>query len=206
MPPRVSIRAAQTIIDSDPDSDAAAAAQFRDGMAFVLDDLLSPEVQHMLRAQWSQAEFRHHDLKKLGSRTLEKQSHAGKMLTFLLERAPLPAWIETVTGCATITSVYGKLTQMRAGDGHQLHWHNDLDKQRRMVGITVNLGSEPYEGGRFEMRPRHSEELLLHHDHNKPGSAFIFQIGRDILHRLTPVTSGGPRTVFAGWFMGAGSV
>ncbi|HEX4304140.1 MAG TPA: 2OG-Fe(II) oxygenase [Rhizomicrobium sp.] len=206
MPARVSISTTRTVIDSDPESDAAIAEQFARDMTLVLDDLLTPKVQRLLLQHWSQAEFRHRSVDKVGNRLLESPPRAGELMCFLLERAPLIAWIEKVTGCRPITSVYGKVTQLRAGHAHEVYWHNDLNEPHRVLAITINLGTEPYEGGRFEMRRRHSDNTLIHHDHNKPGSALVFAIGKDLLHRVTPVAGGGPRTVFAGWFTGAPTV
>lgn len=45
-----------------------------------------------------------------------------------------------------------------------------------------------------------AQPLLAHH-HNKPGTVLIFAVRPDLEHRVTPLTSGGPRRVFAGWFL-----
>ena len=201
--PRVRITATDTIIATEPQSDEAVAAAYTQRPALVLDDLLDPAVLRNLSDILRQATFVDQIVAGLGTRVIEAPPRTGQLLRFLLDRAPLHRWLERVTGARPIASVAGKITQLHAGQGHHLDWHNDSGNERRVLGVTVNLGSEPYEGGRFEMRRRGSDEILLRHDHNRPGSALIFQVDNDLMHRVTPVTSGGPRTVFSGWFLSA---
>ena len=59
----------------------------------------------------------------------------------------------------------------------------------------------PYEGGAFEMRRKGTEDLLMRHIHRDMGTALIFQVGAELEHRVCSVIAGGPRRVFAGWFL-----
>jgi hypothetical protein len=69
-----------------------------------------------------------------------------------------------------------------------------------MIGLTVNLGHTPYEGGVLEMRRRDSERVIARASNPTPGDALIFRISEELEHHVTPVTAGGPRIVLAGWF------
>jgi hypothetical protein len=85
---------------------------------------------------------------------------------------------------------------------HRFNWHDDLpENPTRRIGITINLSENPYEGGLFELRKKKTQQILTRHRHEKPGSALIFDVSDALEHRVWPVTSGGPRRIFAGWFL-----
>jgi hypothetical protein len=202
MPSHVRISATQTLVEDDPATIAALEAQFASRHAIVLDGFLERDVQQMLFQLRDSAQFRHDDVAGLGSRLLEAPPHVGRMLMFLLRRAPLGAWLQRVTRSLPISDVQGVVTRLHAGHDHRLDWHNDGGRGR-VLGVTVNLGTEPYTGGRFEMRRQSTGELFLQHDHDRPGAALVFDVANDIYHRVTRLTAGGPRTVFSGWFFSA---
>ncbi|HEY0302190.1 MAG TPA: 2OG-Fe(II) oxygenase [Rhizomicrobium sp.] len=203
MPPRVRILPSQTVIDSDPQADALAAALFAERHMLELPGLLGDDLPALFAQMRRNARFVPDGDAKVGQRLLEEPPRLGTALCFLLKRQPLRAWLEQITGIGPLVTVGGATAQFLAGGGHQLEWHNDLvADQARLLGVTVNLGSEPYEGGRFELRRRKETALLAHYDHRQFGSALMFRVSRDLMHRVTPVTEGGPRTVFGGWFFG----
>jgi hypothetical protein len=136
----------------------------------------------------------------LGHREVEKPQRAGGTLSLALKRAELIDWIERATGCGPLGAVEGRLVRARANNMDQLLWHDDLDDPRRRLAITINLSERAYEGGVFELREKRSEKLLATHLHAEPGTALIFDVAYDIEHRVLPVTSGGPRCVYTGWF------
>jgi hypothetical protein len=200
MPPSIRITATETIIDTDPARDAGAVATFASQRGIVLDGLLAPELTAKIGAVWRKAAFVAR-APSVGTRMIELPPRGGQMMQFLLGRKPLLDWLTRVAATPTpVAGVVGGIAQLRAGEGHALRWHNDAGADR-LLGITVNLGDAPYEGGLFELRERDRDEILLTHDHKVPGSALVFGIEPNLLHRVTPLTAGGPRTVFTGWLV-----
>lgn len=136
----------------------------------------------------------------LGDREVESPQRAGGAITLALKRAGLMRWIEEATGCGPLVRVDGRVVQARANNHDQLVWHDDLNEPERRLAVTVNLSEAPYEGGRFELRHAGTKEMLTEHLHDAPGALLIFEVARELEHRVLPVTSGGPRRVYTGWF------
>ncbi|WP_162233337.1 2OG-Fe(II) oxygenase [Sphingomonas sp. Leaf33] len=124
-------------------------------------------------------------------------------MTIALARPPMLRWLEAVTGCGPLTRVDGRVIQARANGIDALDWHDDRGNVDRRLAITIDLSDTGYDGGLFELREVASQRLLTTHRHDRPGSALIFDVADDIEHRVQPVTRGGPRRVYTGWFLGA---
>lgn len=200
--PRIRIGASTTVIETDPDADAAAAEAFAQQCGLVLPDLLEPDALRPIERAWRSETFVADDF-SVGERTKSSAPMGRALLNLLLSRAPLPQWIAKVAGLAvTPVEAKGDITQLHAGANHRLDWHND-GGARRLLGVTVALGDVPYEGGRFDIKRKGEDDILLSHVHAVPGTALIFRIAPNIVHRVTPVTAGGPRTVYAGWYFSA---
>ncbi len=43
--------------------------------------------------------------------------------------------------------------------------------------------------------------MLIQHIHCDLGTALFFRLAAELEHRVLPVTAGGQRRVFAGWFL-----
>lgn len=137
----------------------------------------------------------------LGLRQIETPGITGGALTLALKRPNLLLWIEQVTGCGPLESVEGRVVQTFPAPDHQLTWHDDRNDPRRRLAITINLSEETYDGGLFELRSTVTGEILLHHRHVAQGAALIFEVAKGLEHRVLPLTSGGPRRVYTGWFL-----
>jgi hypothetical protein len=53
------------------------------------------------------------------------------------------------------------------------------------------------------MRRKGESGICWRHHHASPGEALVFEVSPALEHRVTPLTAGGPRTIFAGWFLAA---
>jgi hypothetical protein len=184
-------------------SPEAARAGFAQTHALECREALAPALLALLIRQLDQGSFEPQIVEKIGDREIECGSRAGAGVMLALKRRNLLDWLERATGCGPLGAVTGVVTQARAGAPHQLGWHDDREDARRKLAVTINLGTAPYEGGLFEIRRKKTHEPLFEHRHTEPGTALIFQVSPDIQHRIHPITAGGPRRIFAGWFLGA---
>jgi hypothetical protein len=107
--------------------------------------------------------------------------------------------IREVTGCPEIGCFEGRVYRMVPGKGHHDSWHSDLT-QNRMIGMSINLGIQPYSGGVFQMRDCQSKEILFQAANTGLGDALVFRIREDVEHMVTSVEGEVEKTAFAGWF------
>lgn len=192
-----------TLVDNDPSVIETWQLAFAQKRAVYFPNILDPELGARLRQMSAEAPFLQESVDRIGVREVERQDRVGAALWLSLSRPRLLSWLSDVAGCGELRTATGALTRMSAGAGHSLGWHDDLAEKERRLAVVVNLSTERYEGGVFELREKASGTVLYRHVHEEFGSALMFHVARDLEHRVSPVTSGGPRTVFAGWFMGA---
>jgi hypothetical protein len=199
--PRVRLTAHETLIAEDAESDAALAAQFAQLHVLELPDLIQPDVMKQLAPTIRAARFVPRAVDGVGPRLRERPTRLGNLLCLLLQRDALRDWLERITGVSPLAAVTGAVARFECGGGQALDWHNDIHHTGRMLAVTINIGDLPYEGGVFEMKRRDSGEILFRHNHRRPGSALVFRVSKALEHRVTPVSAGGPRTVFSGWYL-----
>lgn len=184
-----------------PPVDGAREA-FSISRALVWPEALAPELLTSVLGLCGRGAFESDMVDGLGHREVERPPLAGTALLLILRRPPLYRWLEEVTGCGPITDVEGRVVRTWPRPGDELDWHDDLNGERRRLGITIGLGREAYEGGLFEMRARPGRETLLQFRHDVAGTALVFEVSSRCEHRVHPLVAGGPRLVFTGWFLG----
>lgn len=199
--PLVVVAANATAVSDDPVLHAQARARFEAQQALVLPGLLEPAWLATLQRMLKRAQFELRSVKHVGDQLVETPNLVSRALNLTLGRPLLYRWLEQLTGIAGLQSVNGTVTQLTAGTPQQLHWHDDLNEPaaRRSLAISIALFDTAHEGGDFALRERDGRTLIQHH-HGVAGTGLIFRVAPGIEHRVTPVLSGGPRTVFAGWF------
>ena len=86
-----------------------------------------------------------------------------------------------------------------AGDDFD-SWHADYDGER-LLGLSINLGTDPTQGGEFQIRDS-SEPRKLHRTvKNNFGDAHLFRVDKRLMHRVSPLKGTVPRFCTAGWFV-----
>ena len=195
--PVFAVGAFRTVLLASPE---AVAAEFSKHRAIACAHAIEPDLLASLLRLCREGHFEPNEVEDLGHREVENPQRAGRTLTHVLKRADLIGWIERATGCGPLETVEGRVVRARANNHDQLLWHDDLDEPHRRLAITINLSEHGYEGGLFELREKRTEKLLAMHRHIAPGTALIFDVAYDIEHRVLPVTAGGPRCVYTGWF------
>ena len=177
----------------------AARAEFAHSRALLIPGLLTADFLALLHRVWSVGRFDVQQDNEVGQPRVEASERCGAALSLALSQRGLLEWLQDVTGVAPLGSVEGGVIQFQAGQGAGLLWHDDLNRPFRQLAMTLNLGTASYDGGVFELRRKGEEALLMRHHHTGAGDALVFAVDGTLEHRVTPVSSGGPRTVFAGW-------
>jgi hypothetical protein len=120
------------------------------------------------------------------------------MFHLLMNNLNLFELIRRITKCSQIGNFSGRIHRSQSGGKHEIDWHGD-NADFRLVGLTLNLGTERFTGGEFQLREKNSEKILRKIGQTEAGDAFIFRISPDLQHCLTALNA-GTRTVGVGWF------
>jgi hypothetical protein len=179
----------------------ALRAQFARCGGIHLPGLLSPRVSDAVSRRCGLSTFSPRDLGPLGIQLRCVDATMEIAVTLALNRSPLLRLLECVTDRSPIRSITGHIARLAPGTHQQLTWHDDENDAERMLGLSVHLGSDPYQGGLFQLRTKHDRQIRWDIGNTGPGDAIIFTVAPAFEHRVTPVTGTVARTVFAGWAM-----
>ena len=127
-----------------------------------------------------------------------------RMFFLLLNQPRLFGAIAELTGSEKdIRRFHGRCFKQLPGSEHFDSWHGDDDPGRgNLYGLTINLSSEPYRGGSFQIRNWKTREPPSTVAGTRFGDACLFRIHRSLEHRVLPVEGTAPRCVYGGWFAG----
>lgn len=128
-----------------------------------------------------------------------KNKSIDSLLRFLINDQKLFQLIQIITGCSKVESFTGTVLRMTKDYGNCDLWHNDM-ADNHMIAISINLSTEVYGGGIFEMRDCNSGEVLHKIKNIGFGDGILFQVSPSLEHRVTNVEGLVNRTIFAGWF------
>ncbi|MEI9993140.1 MAG: hypothetical protein WDM91_00985 [Rhizomicrobium sp.] len=132
----------------------------------------------------------------------EAPMRAAIIVRGILNREAVRSWIAKITGTGPLVKVRGATARFTANTEQRLDGHNDVNDDPRLLGFTVGLSHEAFEDGLFELKPTREGAVTFRFHHARPFSWVIFPISKQIMRRVTPVTAGGPRPVFGGWYLG----
>ena len=123
-------------------------------------------------------------------------------LLLLLNNRRLFKLVEEITGCGHIGCFRGRIYRIVPGANHHVEWHTDLNGTR-LVALSVNLTTEPYEGGILSIREAATERVLCEVTNSGFGDAILFRIDERLQHRVSDVQGTVAKTALAGWFESA---
>lgn len=184
--------------------------EFARSHALRLPGLFSPALLDLFLPRVTSAEWavRLHEGVE-NERVLASQSLLSSLF-FLFNEPALFALVRRISGCGEIVNFSGRVGyrhKVDAGGSHAHHypWHDDV-KDDRMVGLSLNLSREPYQGGVFQLRKQGTTELLFEHANTGLGDAMLFRVDAALEHHVTRVESRAPRMILVGWFHGTKTV
>lgn len=125
------------------------------------------------------------------------------LLQFLVAAPDFLRFVEVVARCTHVVRFVGRIYRMAPGQNHEDSWHDDIVGDR-LVGMSINLGRDPYEGGDFHLRSSETGEVISVVPNRAPGDAFLFRLHADLEHMVSPVVGEFPKTALAGWFVSSG--
>lgn len=193
----IQLRKSEVVVDAE--SIERYKLEFQKKHCVLLPKLLEPQLLDFLlerleKGQW--VEKVHEDI---ALEVVLEDAPARGLLHFL---ANAPAFVKTVqeiTGCGPVTQFRGRIYRFIPHSGHYDSWHSD-DGDGRLIGMSLNLSPQGYEGGLFQLREWSSERMLVQIANTGWGDATLFQISGQLDHQVTEVTGERPKTAFAGWF------
>ena len=192
----------QTWIDVAPMDLERTRARFERDHAVVLPGLLEPDVLAFAQRQVELDGFEERVHDQLSSRPVDlrlKPGVASAVFMLLTNDEQFLEFVRRVTGLRDIRSFRGVVHRRVPNAGHDDAWHNDLVDGRLAV-LSINLSSEPYDGGVLQIRELPSGRIVYEFANTRPGDAVLFALGDGLQHRVTPPEGRVARTVCAGWF------
>ena len=177
---------------------------FEQENSLLFDEPFAPDMLRVLMTRAANASFVDDNVDHIGTREIEAPQRVGGVISLLLARAVFRHWVEQATGRSPVRAVAGRLVQTRANGADALAWHDDIEGTEganRLLGVVINLTDTPFFGGQFEMRHAGTVQPFLSHHYEHRGSMMLFAVRPGLEHRVAEVTSGGPRRVYAGWFL-----
>jgi Coenzyme PQQ synthesis protein D (PqqD)/2OG-Fe(II) oxygenase superfamily len=182
-----------------PTSIARLRRKYQSDHYLQLPDFLHSGLLHLIQGQIERTRFQAVNHRGFGRDLRMEETVGSASLNFLLNDRRLFRFVERVTGCSRIGSFVGAVRRAVPRPRSALGWHND-NVDDRMVSITINLGSLPYEGGVLQIRRSRSKKIVAEVSNTGPGSAVIFPVSPGLEHRNTPVRGAIAKTAFSGWF------
>jgi hypothetical protein len=178
---------------------AALRRQFAERHHVVIRGLFGPALLAWIQEQLEHAPFKPRTGEEIaGELTLQTGTLVTRML-FAMNDPAMHRAVEAVTDVGPLARYDGRIYRKLALPEHFCQWHDDVHGASRLVAMSVNLGSEPYDGGVTEIRYKGSTELIGEVHNTGPGDALIFRVAPELQHRVTGLTS-GVKTAMAGWF------
>ncbi len=133
-------------------------------------------------------------------------------LVLLLNNAQLFKIIEQITACGHIGCLRGRMYRIVPGANHHVElthyqtpyeiltgWHTDLNGTR-LLALSINLNTEPYQGGGLSIREAKTRRMLCELTNPGFGDAILFRIDERLEHRVSDVEGTVAKIAFSGWF------
>lgn len=139
-------------------------------------------------------------IENLGQREVEEPRRMSGAILIGLRNPQLLEWMRQVTGNRDIAIAGGNIARSWPGCTDRLDWHDDNEDLKRVAALTIMLSETDFEGGVFELRPKQTTDVTSFR-HARRGDALLIEVNPRLEHRVLPLSAGGPRCVFAGWFL-----
>ena len=195
----VQLTKAGTIISASKVQIREMRSQFKQMHYLCFPEFLETSLLKNIQREIKRAQFRTKKHVASGVELGMKDNEAMRLLQFILNEPQLFDFLEKVTGCKSINFFLGRIYLMRSDGSHYHDWHSD-NKSSRLLGVSINLSSNIFEGGSLQLRDAKSNQVLQEVTNAGFGDLLIFRIAKELEHCVMPVTGKVPKIACAGWF------
>ncbi|MGH2993061.1 MAG: methyltransferase domain-containing protein [Solirubrobacterales bacterium] len=162
--------------------------------------LLDGPLLDRVQSYVDEGEFSMREYEGMRTELFMEQGKAAELLMLLVNDPHLFEHVRTITGCKRIGRFDGGVYRGMPSLGHGEPWHGEIFGHH-MVEMSIDLSTQPYSGGAFELRDRYSREVLHTVTDTQPGDAVLVRLAPSLQQRVTAVEGDSPQTVYAGRFM-----
>jgi hypothetical protein len=175
---------------------------FERAHVFRLHRLLHPDLMQFIYSRLELCGWTTRDDGKIAREAVPGDVAPACILNFALNTPEFLDVIRRISRCEQISWFFGRVYRMTPGGGHFDSWHADISATHpdRLLGMSINLGAEPYHGGVFRLRDEANKEVLCELPNTGQGDAIFFRISTALKHMVTPLEGTVDKTAFAGWF------
>jgi len=166
----------------------------------LLKDFLHPDIISLILPFLKSGEYVPAQYKHVGSELRMEPNLAFDTLSFLANDSKLFGLVQAITGCGSIGYFQGRVFKLIPDPQHSFDWHDDLREPNRLVAISINLTEGMFRGGVFQIREVDSGKITGEVRNAGLGNAVLFEISKDLQHRVTGIEGDTPRISFSGWF------
>lgn len=178
------------------------AHRFDESHGFRLARLLHPDLIEMISSRLEHCSWTTQDDGMIAKEAFPGDPAPASVLNFAANTSEFLDLIRRITNQPEIKFFGGRIYRMAPAADHFDSWHADLGTTHRdrLVGMSINLSTRPYEGGVFRLREEASGNILCELSNTGPGDAIFFRISPNLKHMVTRLEGSEPKTAFAGWF------
>jgi hypothetical protein len=173
--------------------------QFGREQCLLLPRLIHADLLHAIQQRIDASEFRPFVHEGIGHDSNLVDQFTVHLLFFLTNDPRFLRVVREITACAAIDAFHGRVYRMDPASSNLDSWHDDM-VENRLIGMSLNLSREPFQGAAFQLRDKRSMRILREVANTGCGDAVVFRLASDLEHRNTDVTGSAPKTAFAGWF------
>jgi hypothetical protein len=181
---------------------AELESRFERSHVFRMPGLLHPDLMRFVSCRLETCNWITSDDGEIAREALPDNPALASVLNFAANTPEFLDLIRRITRCHRITWFNGRAYRMGSSTDHFDSWHADLGTthQDRLVGMSINLGSRPYQGGVFRLRDEASGAVLCELPNTGQGDGIFFRISPALKHMVSPIEGSETKTAFAGWF------
>ena len=195
----IQLTRAGAFISTANDEVAQLRMRFAREQCILLPRLIEPDLLRTIQRRIDVSEFRPFDSDGIAHDSTLLDPLTIHLLFFLTNDPPFLQIVREITACMELDSFQGRVYRMDPALPDTDSWHDDMS-ENRMIGMSVNLSTTAFEGSRFQLRDRRSNQLLYEIANTGSGDTILFRLAAHLQHRNTPLTGSAPKTAFAGWF------
>jgi hypothetical protein len=174
-------------------------AQFAARAHVKLPAFLDPELRDQIMQRLAATDFYDRVHEGIGTEVCAASGAVSSALEFLMNDSALHRVVRDITDCGEIGCFEGRIYRLSPQQGHYDSWHSDVG-EGRLVGLSINMSHEQYEGGVLEFRRENGDEVMAAVENRITGDAVLFRIDPALRHRVGALTGTASRTAYAGWF------